>query len=140
MAAIRLGSIRQILLLGALALCIAVMHHVSLASGAAHAMASDAMPVATVEASAVHTAMADAAPANAGDEHPGMPGGAHTMLHLCLAVLYAVGALALALLAFGRRSIAQLPVPAGPRGSPSPGRPPDRRGRLILASLCVLRI
>ncbi|GAA3550646.1 hypothetical protein GCM10022222_37720 [Amycolatopsis ultiminotia] len=103
-------------------------------------MAPAAVPAAMAEAGAAHTAMASAAAAGSGEEHPGMPDGAHTMLHLCLAVLYAVGALFLALLAFRRRTAAQLPVPAGPRGSPSPGRPPDRRGRLVLASLCVLRI
>ncbi|MBB2499902.1 MULTISPECIES: hypothetical protein [Amycolatopsis] len=136
MAANRLGGIRQILLLGALALCIAAMHHISLPGGSAHAMAPAAVPAAMADAP---IAMADAAPTGSGEEHPGTPGGAHTMLHLCLAVLYAVGALVLALLAFRRHSAAKLPVPAGPRGSPVPGRPPDRRGRLVLASLCVLR-
>ncbi|WP_033288535.1 hypothetical protein [Amycolatopsis jejuensis] len=132
MTANRLGGIRQVILLGALALCIAVMHHVSLPGASSHAMA----PIAAI-GDLTHTA--PTAAADPGGEHPGMPDGGHTMLHLCLAVLYAVGALLLALLGFRRRSAGVHPTPAGPRGLPAPGRPPDRRGRLILTSLCVLR-
>ncbi|SEP53550.1 DUF6153 family protein [Amycolatopsis saalfeldensis] len=130
MAATTSGNIQRILLLGALALCLVAMHHVSLPGGTSQAMAP----------AAAHVTMADqgtAPTAGSGDEHPGMPDGAHTMLHLCLAVLFAVGALFLALLARRRYSAARSAVPAAPRGSPS--RPPDRRGRLILTSLCVLR-
>ncbi|MFE3178581.1 hypothetical protein ACFXPA_48990 [Amycolatopsis sp. NPDC059090] len=121
MATSRLGSVQRVLLLFALALGIAVMHHVP-SPGAGHAMTSQMSVVAS------HDVAADS----------GMPAGEHSMLHLCLAVLYAVGALVMGLLAF-RRYTAVKTVFDGTRGSPAADRPPDRRGRLVLTSLCVLR-
>ncbi len=124
MATSRLGSVQRVLLLFALALGVAVMHHVP-SPGAGHAMTSQM----SVEA---HSAL----PAPAAES--GMPAGEHSMLHLCLAVLYAAGALVLGLLAF-RRYPAVKAVFDGTRGSPATDRPPDRRGRTVLTSLCVLR-
>ncbi|WP_037363431.1 hypothetical protein [Amycolatopsis orientalis] len=121
MAASRLGSVQRVLLLFALALGVAVMHHVP-SPGAGHAMTSQVSVVAAPET------VADS----------GMPAGEHSMLHLCLAVLYAAGALILGLVAF-RRYEAVRAVFDGTRGSPAAGRPPDRRGRDVLTSLCVLR-
>lgn len=123
MATSRLGSVQRVLLLFALALGIAVMHHVP-SPGAGHAMTSQ---MSVVQAH-------DAAPA----AESGMPAGEHSMLHLCLAVLYAAGALVLGLLAFRRRPAVQA-VFDGTRGSPAADRPPDRRGRAVLTSLCVSR-
>ncbi|WP_406630643.1 hypothetical protein [Amycolatopsis sp. WGS_07] len=125
MAASRLGSVQRVLLLFALALGIAVMHHVpSPAHGAAHVMSSQMSVVESHDAAAAVDS--------------GMPAGEHSMLHLCLAVLYAAGALILGLLAF-RRYTAVAAAPDGTRGSPAVDRPPDRRGRTVLTSLCVLR-
>lgn len=134
MTAERLGKVRQVLLLCALAVGVAAMHHVSPASG---------MPGAAE--TAVHVVAgpgpADMAPGATGEHHPGMPGGAHDVLHLCLAVLCAAGALLMALAAFlGISWLATtLPGPAGLRGPPRRGRPPGRPGRSILTSLCVSR-
>jgi hypothetical protein len=116
----RFGHIRQVILLCALAFCVVAMHHVSPASG---------MPdTAAVSVSAMQ------APAHSDGHGDGM----HDVLHLCLAVL---GALLVALVAF--RVLPAFGTPLfrapGPRGSPRPGRPPDRTGRTILTSLCVLR-
>lgn len=130
MAAPRLGKVQRILLLCALALCVVAMHHVSMAMNPESASVMAAAPMA-------ETAVVDA---GFGEQHPGMPdGGGHNLLHLCLAVVSAVVALFLALAALGRLRAAEFAAPAGPRGSPYPERPPDRRGRLILTSLCVLR-
>jgi len=118
----RFGGARRVVLLCVLAFCVVAMHHVTSASG---------MPD-TAETS-VHAA--------SGDHDPGMPGGPHDALHLCLAVLAAAGALLVAVVAFlvvahGGTSLCRL---ARPRGSPRRGRPPDRAGRSILTSLCVSR-
>ncbi len=130
MTANRLGKAQQVLLLCALALCVAAMHHVTMSNGM----------TAPVSSHATLAAQADmATPANSehGEHQPGAP----DLLHLCLAVLSAVAGLLGAIAAFrwfsrwpGRRSS------ASPRGSPVRGRPPDRRVRVILASLCVLRL
>ncbi|MGW4402371.1 hypothetical protein ACWEHA_44315 [Amycolatopsis nivea] len=127
MATSRLGSVQRVLLLFALALGVAVMHHVP-SPDAGHAMTS--------QLSAEAHSLAPASPAPAADS--GMPAGEHSMLHLCLAVLCAAGALVLGLLAF-RRYPAVKTVFDGTRGSPAADRPPDRRGRTVLTSLCVLR-
>ena len=143
MTAKRLGKVQQVVLLCALAVCVVAMHHFSVAAG---------MPGAAVD-TATH-AMSEAAPdvvgpdvvapppvAGSGEHDPGMPSGMHDMLHLCLAVLCAAGALLLALLAFLGVSWFTTTFPRSPqlRGSPRRGRPPDGRGRNILTSLCVLR-
>ncbi|WP_439381206.1 DUF6153 family protein [Amycolatopsis lexingtonensis] len=127
MTADRLGKVRQVVLLCALAVCVAAMHHVGLSSG---------MPEAP--GIAAH-AMSDPGPAPAaGDHDPGLPGGLHDVLHLCLAVLYAF-LLVVALLGFSRCTTAFAWI-AKLRGPPGRGRPPDRRGRGVLTSLCVLRV
>ncbi len=130
----RLGKAQQVVLLCALAVCVMAMHHISLSHGM-HDTAS------TTSAHVV-SSMADPAPGTGSGEHrPGMPNGLHDMLHLCLAVLYAAGALLLALVAFLGISWLNTAFPrfSGLRGSPRRGRPPDRGGREILTSLCVLR-
>ncbi|MEQ0562331.1 hypothetical protein ABJI51_24875 [Amycolatopsis sp. NEAU-NG30] len=122
MTAKRFGHIRQVILLCALAFCVVAMHHVSPASGMPDT------PASAVSVSAMQ------APAHSDGHGDGM----HDVLHLCLAVL---GALLVALVA-----LLVLPIfgtllfrAPGPRGSPRPGRPPDRTGHTILTSLCVLR-
>ena len=132
----RLGKLQQVILLCALAVCVVAMHHFSVASGipgAAEVTASHAMSDVGPEM---------AAPVVSSGEHdPGMPGGMHDMLHLCLAVLCAAAALLLALTAFLGLSWFTTTFAPSPRlrGSPRRGRPPDRGGRSILTSLCVLR-
>ncbi|MGW5722043.1 DUF6153 family protein [Amycolatopsis sp. NPDC003865] len=125
MTANRFGNARRIVLLCALAFCVVAMHHVPSAHG---------MP-ATTETS-MHAA--ELPVAASGDHGPGMPAGLHDVLHLCLAVLAAAGALLAALLVWSQLRT-PLFRPARPRGSPAPGRPPDRAGRTVLASLCVSR-
>lgn len=128
----RLGKVQRVMLLCALALCVAAMHHVSMTKNPENASVMYAMPTAQLE-------LPMATGGGSGEHHPGMPDGAHNLFHLCMAVVGAAVALFLALLALSRSRPAELPAPASPRGSPAPGRPPDRRGRLILTSLCVLR-
>lgn len=132
MATPRLGKAQQVILLCALALCVVAMHHVSMARNTETASVMHAMPIAQVVSTAV-------VGTDSGEHHPGMPDGAHSLLHLCLAVVTAAVALFLALVALRQSRPAEVAAPASPRGSPIPGRPPDRRGRLILTSLCVLR-
>lgn len=124
MAANWRGRAQQVLLLCALALCVVAMHHVSMAKHSPGDAMVHAMPTAQVDT-------------GAGEHHPDMPDGAHNLLHLCLAVVCAFVALLLTFLAFSQRFTVD--AAASPRGSPVPGRPPDRRGRVILTSLCVLR-
>jgi hypothetical protein len=128
----RLASVKQVILLFALALCVVAMHHVGM-SDSASAAPMNSTPTAQLETGPA------AAP---GDEHPDMPSDAHGLLHLCLAVLSAAGAALLALLALWSisRSAALSAAPIGPPGSTRPERPPDRRGRTVLTSLCVLRV
>ncbi|UOX90575.1 hypothetical protein MUY14_08110 [Amycolatopsis sp. FBCC-B4732] len=125
----RIGRVQQVILLCLLALCVTAMHHVS---------ASDDEPH-TVATTSVSTSMS--AGTGSGEHHAPGPDGAHDTLHLCLAVLTAIGALLLARLLFVRRPEAGNPVPRSyPRGSSIPERPPDRPGRSVLNVLCVLRV
>jgi hypothetical protein len=136
MTTTRLHSVEQVILLFALALCVVAMHHVGMSDtmlGSTTAPTMHTMPATQVESG----------PATlSGDELPGMPSGAHSLLHLCLAVLSAVGAVLLALLTLVSFSWpAKLSATSsGPPGSSGPQRPPDRRGRTVLTSLCVLRV
>ncbi|MBE1495887.1 hypothetical protein H4696_002987 [Amycolatopsis lexingtonensis] len=127
MTADRLGKVRQVILLCALAVCVAAMHHVGMSSGMPEAPGITA-----------HAVSAPGPATGAGDHDPGMPGGMHDILHLCLAVLYAF-LLVVAFLGVSRWTTAFSRV-AKLRGPPGRGRPPDRRGRGILTSLCVLRV
>ena len=128
----RLAGVKQVILLIALALCVVAMHHVGMAESA------PASPMHSVPAVQLETSP-PAAPAGG---HPDMPSDAHGLPHLCLAVLSAVGAALLVLLALSSlsRPAALSAVSAGPAGSAGPDRPPDRRGRTVLTSLCVLRV
>ena len=134
MTANRPGRVQQVLLLCALALGVVAMHHVGMANAAdvtaMHATAAPGPPMVTSPPAA-----------GTGEHDPGMPGGLHDILHLCLAVLCAAGALLLTVVVFlgiswFTTTFSRL---ADARGSPSRGRPPDRGGRRILTSLCVLR-
>ncbi|MET8849895.1 DUF6153 family protein [Amycolatopsis sp. NPDC004625] len=128
MAADRLGRVQRVLLLCALALGVVAMHHVGMADAAGgtaiHAMADPGPPAATGSGS------------GSGDHDPG---GLHDVLHLCLAVLCAAGALLLTVVLFlgAARCTTKFSRTIGSRGPPGRGRPPD--GRRILTSLCVLR-
>jgi hypothetical protein len=132
----RLHSAKQVVLLFALALCVVAMHHVGMSDNMLGSTAAPTMH--TMSATQVESGPA----ALSGDELPGMPSGAHGLMHLCLAVLSAVGAVLLALLALGSLSwpAALSATSSGPPGSSGPPRPPDRRGRTVLTSLCVLRV
>ncbi|QKV78182.1 hypothetical protein [Amycolatopsis sp. Hca4] len=118
----RVGRVQQVVLLCLLALCVTAMHHVP----------SAGEPMATVSVSAMDVA----GPAPGG--HHG-PAGGHDVLHLCLAVLTAL-LLVCVLLLVGRPGRANPARRTWPRGSPAPERPPDRPGRTVLTSLCVLRV
>ncbi|WP_086838391.1 DUF6153 family protein [Amycolatopsis kentuckyensis] len=135
MTAHRLGKVQQVLLLCALALGVVAMHHVGMANAAgATAMHAMADPGPQVAGAPMET--------GSGEHDPGLPGGLHDVLHLCLAVLCAAGALLLAVVVFlGASRCTVNHRRNGSRGSPGPGRgrPPDRGGRAILTSLCVLR-
>jgi hypothetical protein len=136
--ATRLGKVQQVILLCALAVCVMAMHHISVSHGMSDAAATTSAHVAP----GFEPQMTGSAPDGGSGEHqPGMPNGLHDMLHLCLAVLCAAGALLLALVAFLGISWLNTTFPrfADLRGSPRRGRPPDRGGRRILTSLCVLR-
>ncbi|RSM45261.1 hypothetical protein DMA12_14645 [Amycolatopsis balhimycina DSM 5908] len=134
MTAKRLGKVQQILLLCTLAVGVVTMHHVGMASAAGgtamHAMSASGPQAVTAPPSA-----------GSGEHDPGMPGGLHDILHLCLAVLCAAGALLLAVAVFLGVSwfTTTFSRAVRSRGSPSRGRPPDGGGRSILTSLCVLR-
>ncbi|WP_290056104.1 DUF6153 family protein [Amycolatopsis solani] len=129
--AARIGRVQQVILLCLLALGVTAMHHVS-ASGEPDSVA--AMSVAA-SVPATDTGM------GTGEHHEPGPGGAHEMLHLCLAILTVVGALFLAWLLLVRRPGTGTHARRKRlRGSPAPERPPDRPGRTILNSLCVLRV
>jgi hypothetical protein len=131
-AATRLGKVRQVILLCALAVGVLAMHHVSLS----HGMSDAASAVGTHVAPGSGPEMADSAPGGGSGEHH--PNGLHDLLHLCLAVLGAAAALLAAFLGISWPSTT-FPRISGPRGSPRRGRPPDGGGREILTSLCVLR-
>ncbi|OXM67419.1 DUF6153 family protein [Amycolatopsis vastitatis] len=133
MTAKRLGRVQQVLLLCALAVGVVAMHHIGMAnagSTAMHAMSAAAPQVVTAPPAA-----------GSGEHDPGMPDGLHDILHLCLAVLCAAGALLLAVAVFLAVSWSTTTFSRAvrSRGSPSRGRPPDEGGRDILTSLCVLR-
>jgi hypothetical protein len=125
----RVGRVQQVILLCLLALGVTAMHHVPPFGDAANPMAavSAGMPAMDVDL-------------GSGEHH--RPDGPHDLLHLCLAVLTAIGALLLlACGLLGRRPEPGIPVRGKcPRGSPAPERPPDRSGRTVLNSLCVLRV
>jgi hypothetical protein len=130
----RLGKLQQVILLCAIAVGVIAMHHVSLSHCTGDAAASST--------TASGPEMAASTPGDgSGEQHPGMPNGLHDLLHLCLAVLGAAGALLLALVACLGISWLNTTFARtfGLRGSPRRGRPPDRGGRGILTSLCILR-
>ncbi|MEV7040749.1 DUF6153 family protein [Amycolatopsis sp. NPDC051061] len=133
----RFSNGQRVVLLCVLAFCVVAMHHVSSTSGMSDTAAATthAMPVAGMEAVAAPQVAAS------GEHGPGMPSEMHDILHLCLAVLAAAGALLAAVVAFLAMSHrkALLFQVTKLRGSPRRGRPPDRSGRSILTSLCVLR-
>jgi hypothetical protein len=128
----RLGRVQQVILLCLLALCVTAMHHVSASSDEPHSMATSSV---SANMSTVGVGM------GSGEHHAPGPDGAHDMLHLCLAILTAVGGLLLAWVLLVRRPGTGIPARRKcPRGSPAPERPPDRPGRTVLNSLCVLRV
>jgi Family of unknown function (DUF6153) len=130
----RPGKVQRVLLLCALAVGVVAMHHVGMATAAG----GTAMHAMSVSAPQVVTAPPET---GSGEHDPGMPGGLHDILHLCLAVLCAAGALLLAVAVFLGVSwfTTTFSRSTGSGGSPSRGRPPDSGGRRILTSLCVLR-
>jgi hypothetical protein len=132
----RLGKLQQVILLCALAVGVIAMHHVSPSHGMSDAMSSSTARVSP----GFEPEMVDCAPGS-GEPDPCTPTGLHDMLHLCLAVLCAAGLLLLVLVAYLGTSWLNTTFPRsfGIRGSPRRGRPPDRGGRDILTSLCVLR-
>jgi hypothetical protein len=121
-----LSVLQQVLLLCALAVGLVGMHHLS---------ATTDMPASMPVVSAPVMAGTHADPAPSEDHSP-----SHELSHLCQAVLVAFGAALLGLSLLLRAFGAQLGVPRKMRASPPPERPPDRRGRVVLTCLCVLRV
>lgn len=68
------------------------------------------------------------------------PAGAHSMLHLCLAVLLGAAGLLLAQFLLGRGGEAAAQPSGTGRGRSGARAPPWRAGRGVLAAHCVLRI
>lgn len=129
-----LGRLQRGLLLCALALGVVGMHQLVTTD----AMPGMAMPVMSsspaMDMGDVTTVTAIAAE----DHQHGGQGVVHDLMHLCLAVLCAAGA---ALLAFWliRRCLAVV-SPSSRAVARAPDRPPKAGGRLLLASVCVLRL
>ncbi|MDT7728255.1 MAG: hypothetical protein QOI21_4831 [Actinomycetota bacterium] len=137
-------------LLCALALGVVAMHHVGMAemspsmAGQAVAVPNQAVPNQAVPNQAVpNQAVAGqhlSPMPSAGSHEPHGSGMDHGMLHLCLAVLCAVVAMALGLW-FLRAVSSGTSVRTGLiRGAAAPRAPPPRPGRDILRTFCVLRI
>jgi NO-binding membrane sensor protein with MHYT domain len=127
-------------LLCALALGVVAMHHVGMAemspSMAGQAVAVPNQAVLNQAVAGQHLSPIPAA----GSHEPHGSGMDHGMLHLCLAVLCAVVAMALALW-FLRAVSSGTSVRTGLiRGAAAPRAPPPRPGRDILRTFCVLRI
>ncbi|HET6708696.1 hypothetical protein [Amycolatopsis sp.] len=129
----RPGRAQQVILLCLLALCVTAMHHITASSGEPPVMNDSFMTAAAATGSGEHHA-------------PGHDG-THDLRHLCLAILTVFGGLLLLTrLLFPRRPNTRTPDTRSPtrrtppRGSPAPDRPPDRPGRTVLTSLCVLRV
>jgi hypothetical protein len=142
MTASALGRARQVFLLCALALGIVGMHHLPTSDD----MMRGAVPTV---ASAVLTSTShdmpgyiETLPSPAVGQHPTAPMPSHDLMHLCLAVMCAVG-FALAALWLLLR-VARSATPSGsssiPRRARAPDRPPDRHGRLLLTAFCILRV
>jgi hypothetical protein len=135
-----LGRVRQVFLLCALAIGIVGMHHLTASddmAGAPSPTVLSMMSVSPDKPSAVQTF-----PNPAAAQHPSGPMPSHDLMHLCLAVLWAVGIAmaALWLLLWVSRGALRSGVPIGPRQTRAPDRPPDRRGRTLLTSFCILRV
>jgi hypothetical protein len=142
MTASALGRVQQVFLLCALALGIVGMHHLTTTDDTMGAAAPTV--VATMMPPAPHDmpgAVEDVASLPI-EQHPTAPMPSHDLMHLCLAVMCAVGfalaALWLLLRILRRGDQSNAPITSGPPRAPD--RPPDRRGRLLLASLCILRV
>jgi hypothetical protein len=120
-----LGSLQRALLLGALVLGVIGMHQLV----TVHHLPGPAAPVMSA------SMQPSLAPANHDDP---MDGVIHDLMHLCLAVLGAVGT-ALLLLSMGRGLIPATHL-TGRSATRTPARPPPHGGRSLLASVCVLRL
>jgi hypothetical protein len=126
------GRAWQVILLCALAFALVGMHHVT-AAGEPHQENAAVMSVMPADQPDVDSP--------ASDQHPGMPMSAHDLLHLCMAVLFAAGAVLLGFW-FLLRTIPTTYTRTliGARASPRKDRPPGITGRVLLTSLCVLRL
>jgi hypothetical protein len=94
MKASGLGRVRQVFLLCALAIGIVAMHHLAASDDMAGATPQAVMAMTSVSHDIPSAVQAFPSPAVA--QHPSAPMPSHDLMHLCLAVLWAVG-LALAL-------------------------------------------
>jgi hypothetical protein len=140
MKASGLGRVRQVFLLCALAIGIVGMHHLAASDDMAAAPPPTVVPMMSVSHDISSAVQAFPSPAVV--QHPSAPMPSHDLMHLCLAVLWAVG-LALAvlwLLLWVSRGALRSGVRSGPRQPRAPDRPPDRRGRTLLTSFCILRV
>lgn len=114
-----------------LLLGLVLMHH---APAAEHHMGAMGPPAATAAVTAGSTCPA-------GTPDCPMPGQAHDMLHLCLAVIGTLaGVLLLGAFLGLVRGIFASPRLSGDVPLPRVDRPPGWPGRTVLTSLCVLRL
>lgn len=117
-------------MLCALVLGVLVMHHT---------VSTDSGPAASGHSAVVSGGTEGAMAVQSDDGHE-MPSGTHDLLHLCLAIL--IGAFALVFSGLWRPITVVLSRRLRPgRGGSTPARdPPASGGRLILLTVCVLRV
>ncbi|MEC3974399.1 hypothetical protein [Amycolatopsis sp. H20-H5] len=132
------GTLRQVLLRCTLAIGLIGMHHVSTST----CMDQHTGPILMMSASSNPNAAEPYSDLVGPAPGHHVPARSHELMHLCLAVLCAAGISLLVLLALMITS--GFPVRTGPPFRlvflRLPGHPPDRRGRSILTSLCLLRV
>jgi hypothetical protein len=140
MKASALSRVRQVFLLCALAIGIVGMHHLAAGDDMVGATHQTVMSMTSVSRDIPSSVQAFPGPAAV--QHPSAPMPSHDLMHLCLAVLGAVGLAmaALWLLLWVSRAAVRCGVASGPRQTRAPDRPPDRRGRALLTSFCILRL
>jgi hypothetical protein len=142
MTASVLGRVQQVFLLCALALGIVGMHHLAISDDMMRGAVPTVASAALTSASHDMPGYVETLPSQPVGQHPTAPMPSHDLMHLCLAVMCAVG-FALAGLWLLLR-VARSATPSGslmiPRRARAPDRPPDRRGRLLLITFCILRV
>jgi hypothetical protein len=133
-----LSATQQVVLLFALALGLVGMHELVVLGDNPHTAGPASMSVMSNAAAPAPQMVASADLSPLGQHSPA----SHDVMHLCLAVLCAIVATLLGLWLLLRTPVSNPPGGALARAPSTgpPDRPPDRRGRVLLTSLCVLRV